>query len=249
MQLAADFPSLFVVGTDTGVGKTRVSGWIVQSLHERGYRPGVCKPASTGAEPGENGWIWPDLEHLRVACGSDFPLEKIGPFRWFAPLAPPAAQRIDRSDDRLLPIQKYARLPAINDYLDALFSWKDHCDLLIIEGTGGLLCPLTERETIADLAVAWGAPILIVSRLGLGTLNHTLLTVEAARRRGLKVVGVMLNRPGPETDGIAEQTNPTELRARLDIPVFGPLSFQTEMAPTPPEIRAIDWLNLRSNHC
>ena len=86
---------------------------------------------------------------------------------------------------------------------------------MVVEGVGGLLCPLAEGMTVADLAIALDYPLVVVARRGLGTLNHTLLTVEAALARGLRVAGVVLNGSEPTADPLAEATNPGELARRL----------------------------------
>lgn len=118
-------------------------------------------------------------------------------------------------------------------------------DVLLIEGVGGLLCPLTEDKTIADLAVALGYPLLVVARTGLGTINHTLLTVEVARQRGLQVAGVVLNEAEPleESPGIGE--NGIEIARRANVPVLGVVSYGSQFAETGKgRLGPADWLNL-----
>jgi dethiobiotin synthetase len=100
--------------------------------------------------------------------------------------------------------------------------WNEKVELLLIEGVGGLLCPLSERETIADLAVDLGYPLLVVARLGLGTINHTLLTIEAARARKLSIAGIILNE-AESTGDLAAESNEQELAKRTDVPVLGVL--------------------------
>jgi hypothetical protein len=98
---------------------------------------------------------------------------------------------------------------------DCLAWWSERADVILVEGVGGLLCPLAEGATIADLAIALDYPLVIVGHRGLGTLNHTLLTVEAARSRGLRIAGVILNGARPSIDPIAENSNAEELALRL----------------------------------
>jgi dethiobiotin synthetase len=105
--------------------------------------------------------------------------------------------------------------------IDGLSWWSDHVDALIIEGVGGLLSPLSETMSVTDFAVRVGFPLLIVGRLGLGTINHTLLTVEAALRRGLPIAGVVLNQTSPGEPDLAAATNPDELARRLPVPLLG----------------------------
>ena len=121
---------------------------------------------------------------------------RVCPLRLKAPLAPPVAARLERVN------LDFAGMKTAADW------WQGRVEVLLIEGVGGLLCPLTEDKTIADLAVALGYPLLVVARAGLGTINHTLLTVEAARHRGLQVAGVVLNEAEPleETPGTGENS-------------------------------------------
>jgi dethiobiotin synthetase len=99
--------------------------------------------------------------------------------------------------------------------------WEGRVDRLLVEGVGGLLCPLTDTETVADLAVDLGYPLLIVARLGLGTVNHTLLTVEAARSRGLEIAGILLNAHETEASDESSRTNAAEIERRSGVPVLG----------------------------
>lgn len=237
---------LFVLGTDTGVGKTWVTAWIARHLRRQGVRVGVAKPAVTGAQfaPGPDGGecrTWGDIEVLRNALGREVPDEWISAFRWTVPLAPPAAERWDAQTK---PPGQRSGLPRIADYRGALDVWRTEADFLVIEGIGGLLCPLTDQETLADLVVAVGMPALVVARLGLGTLNHTLLTLAVAERMGIRVAGVVLNRTTAEPDGLSERTNPEELRRRVAVPVWGPLPFEPDVAAVPAEISQVDWRRL-----
>lgn len=108
-------------------------------------------------------------------------------------------------------------LDAIQHGLDA---WRSECDIVVVEGAGGLLCPLTDKLTMADLAAQFGFPLLIVARLGLGTINHTLLTVEVARRRGLRVAGIVFNEPTHISEDLSSESNAAEVAARCDVPVL-----------------------------
>jgi dethiobiotin synthetase len=123
--------------------------------------------------------------------------------------------------------------------------WEGRVEILLVEGVGGLLCPLTDRETIADFALALEYPLLIVARLGLGTINHTLLTIEAARSRGLAVAGVLLNEPEPLASHVGTEENPVEIERRARIPVLGILRHGRSQ-PTRADGSAvsIDWSTL-----
>ncbi|GDY10059.1 MAG: dethiobiotin synthase [Planctomycetota bacterium] len=200
---------LFITGTDTGVGKTHIACELVRELRAVGHRVGAFKPACSGASIEADGRPhWDDVERLRDALGRDVSDDQLCPQRFLAPLAPPiAAQQEGRAVD----------LGAIERGLDA---WRSECDIVIVEGAGGLLCPLTNERTMADLAAQFGFPLLIVARLGLGTINHTLLTVEVARQRGLPLAGIVFNEPLPTTTDNSSATNAAEVAARCDVPVL-----------------------------
>jgi dethiobiotin synthetase len=209
---------VFVTGTDTGVGKTRMAAAIARALTGAGRRVGVLKPVATGASRDGARWRCADAEALIEAIGGGADVERVAPLIFEAPLAPAVAARLGGE-----PLSWARVLGAVDG---ALSWWADRADVMIVEGVGGLLCPLAEGATVADLAIALDYPLVIVARRGLGTLNHTLLTVEAARLRGLRVAGIVLNATGPAADPLAEATNPGELARRLDgIPLLADLPF------------------------
>lgn len=202
---------LFVTGTDTGVGKTYVSSLILRELRQSGVSVGAYKPACSGAEFREDGSpFWPDLEALQQAAEID-DLRQISPYRLIAPLAPPVAAR-----------QAGLKLD-LEVMQDGFTAWRNAAPFTVVEGVGGLLCPLTETETIADFADWTGLPLLVVARLGLGTINHTLLTLEVAASRGLRVSGIVLNDVLNERETLAAQTNVSELSSRTSVPILGVL--------------------------
>ncbi|MEX0726954.1 MAG: dethiobiotin synthase [Planctomycetaceae bacterium] len=216
-------PGLFIVGTDTGVGKTFVAALLIRELRRLGVRVGAYKPACSGCEMTEGDEpFWPDVNALVDSLGTTVPAERaelamrVCPQRFAAPAAPPVAARLEgRAVDRQL--------------LDAgLNYWESACECVLIEGIGGLLCPVTESETIADLAVAWNVPLLIVARAGLGTINHTLLTVEAAQRRGLTIAGILLNEVQPVSADDPARFNAAEIACRTDVPVWGVLPHKAD---------------------
>lgn len=215
---------IFVTGTDTGVGKTRVASWILRELAERGLRVGASKPVASGAEMVNGTPVWRDAMELQAACPLQPELDLVTPIRLMEPLAPPTAAR------------RSGRTLTLADYQSAIARWNGHCDFLVVEGVGGVLCPITDQQTVLDLAVWWDQPALIVANVGLGTINHTLLTVQAARRAGLALLGVVLNQPQCRAPTLADETNPAELRRWLDIPVWGPIEYQDSRAPVPPAI-------------
>ena len=208
---------LFITGTDTGVGKTQIACQIVRELRAAGYRVGVFKPACSGAMIDTTGRPrWDDVERLREAFGQSVSDDQLCPQRFLAPLAPPVAAR---QEGRMVD------LDAIQHGLDA---WRSNCDIVIVEGAGGLLCPLTEQQAIADLAAQFGFPVLIVARLGLGTINHTLLTVAVARQRGLPLAGIVFNELLPATTDLSLDSNAEEVAARCDVPVLAIRRYDSE---------------------
>jgi dethiobiotin synthetase len=219
--------ALFVTGTDTGVGKTFVTCGLAAALREAGLDVGVMKPVATGCRCGTVSGLRElfsdDAVSLLRASQSGDPLDLVTPFAYAPPVSPDQAARLAKR-----PI----RLPAIVSAHRALSA---RHDLMLVEGVGGLLVPLGPRLVAADVAARLGLPVLIVARAGLGTLNHTLLTLEAARRRGLKVAGVVLNRAGPGRAGLPERLNPGTLRREAGVPVFGPLSYRA----TPADFRRL----------
>jgi dethiobiotin synthetase len=200
-------PGIFVVGTDTGVGKTFVASSLARSWQSAGHRVGILKPVASGATFAEGRLASEDTIQLIEAIGGGVALDRVTPIVFEEPLAPPVAAR--RLGQPLLMSEVESAV------IEALAWWSDRADVMIVEGVGGLLCPIAEGATVADLAILLDYPVLIVAHRGLGTLNHTLLTVEAARSRGLRVAGVILNGPRPSTDPIAEATNAGELAIRL----------------------------------
>lgn len=210
MTSTAPARGLFVTGTDTNVGKTHIAALIVRAMRSSGQRVGACKPVCSGAVLDSAGVIhWDDIDQLRGALGVDYLDDAICPQRFLAPLAPPHAARAEgRTVD-------FARL------VSGIQWWGEQADVLIVEGVGGLLAPVTEKETAADLARAIGYPMIIVARCGLGTINHTLLTIEAARQRGLSMAGVILNQSHPADEFELAEANAIEIELRGGVPVLG----------------------------
>ncbi len=98
---------------------------------------------------------------------------------------------------------------------------RDAHDVMIVEGIGGILCPITPEESVAEMAAGFGLPLVVVARPGLGTINHTVLTVEAARARGLTVAGIVINRCNRDTEDVAAMTAPDEIRRITGAPILG----------------------------
>jgi dethiobiotin synthetase len=195
---------VFITGTDTGVGKTVITAALAWILVQAGKRVAVMKPVQTGtALPGMT-----DIEFVECVLGAKFDPDDTCIYRFREPLSPLAASRISGIKIDTEKIREaFGRLRSSHD-------------VVIVEGAGGLLVPITEDFMMADLTRDLGTPLLIVTRPGLGTLNHTALTVEAARRRGIDILGVVINRfpPSPEP---AERSNPSLMAMMTGVPVLG----------------------------
>lgn len=171
---------VFITGTDTGVGKTLVGAALAHHLQTAGVKVGVMKPVESGVdEPSDEG---ADATLLRWASGCASPMEQVAPYRLKAPLAPSVAAKQENV------FIDFGHLTSMAKGLA-----EEH-DFVVIEGAGGLMAPLTGGILMADLAQAMGLPLLVVSRPDLGTVNHTLLTLFAARTMGLPIAGFLINK-------------------------------------------------------
>lgn len=227
-------PGLFVVGTDTGVGKTRVAAAIARCLCNAGRRPGVLKPIATGCALNGTMLVSSDAELLLEAIGRFPERNRVVPLVFEEPLAPCVAARRESIG--------LTREFVETEVLGALNWWAHHADVMVVEGVGGLLCPLADTTTLADLAVLLDYPLVIVVRNGLGALNHTLLTVEAARARGLRIAGLVLNSVAPTFDDVAEVTNGEELARRLPgVPILAQIAYHSDPAAISDALISVDW--------
>jgi dethiobiotin synthetase len=186
---------LFVTGTGTGVGKTVLSAALLAAMVAAGESVRAHKPVVTGLDdpPGE----WPP-DHELLARAAGMAPEKVAPLRYGPPVSPHLAAALagERSDPARIAAAAGAALRAA----DAQGA------TLIVEGVGGLLVPLAEDYTVRDLAAQLGLPLLIAAPPGLGTINHTLLTLHAARAAGLEVRAAVLT-PWPARPSAMEQSN------------------------------------------
>ena len=172
----------FVVGTDTGVGKTLVSASLLVKARHKGAIVAAMKPAESGCELRAGRLFAADADFLHRAAGGRQPLSELCPYVFAAPVAPGVA-----AEQQGLTID-FAHI----ERLVAGIRSRDP-DLLIIEGAGGLLVPMGGGRLLIDLVALIGLPIVVVARGGLGTINHTLLTLKAARARDLEIAGVVLS--------------------------------------------------------
>lgn len=207
---------IFITGTDTAVGKTIVSAALAAAFHGRGVKVGVLKPFASGS--------WDDTRLLKAAARMPESLSEITPFFFKHPLAPYASLKLEKRkiDPRTL---KRRLQPIAKRY-----------DFWVVEGIGGAAVPITRDWDALDTARLLGLPVLIVARLSLGTLNHTLLTIDRVRRKGLELKGIVLNAfPPKKKAGPAEKTNPSmiaELSGERLLGIFPGLSPRDAKNPS-----------------
>ncbi|PWK13792.1 dethiobiotin synthase [Tumebacillus permanentifrigoris] len=198
--------SLFITATDTGVGKTLVSGGITYALRERGLDVGCWKPLQSGELAHD-----PAGDAMRLKNLADLPdtAEQICGWSFAEPLAPRlAAERAGVALHRRDLLAKYEEVRQLHDYL-------------LIEGAGGLAVPFTADTRVVDLARDLGHPLLLIARAGLGTVNHTVLTVNYAEQNGLNVRGVILSGGGRPDAEISEPFNAAYIEEYTGVPVLG----------------------------
>jgi len=213
--------ALFVTGTDTGVGKTFISLALIAAWRRTGLRVGVFKPCETGCTPcgigpgdGVLGDLLPDdASHLLAAAASGQSLDEVCPYRFHLPMAPAEAAAVEGRDE-----------VSLSRCGELFRSIRARYDVTLVEGAGGLLVPFCGAATTVDLIRELDIPVLVVARLGLGTINHSCLTVEAARARGLEVLGLVFSRgqdPGVVPPGPDEERNPDTVARLAQVSVWG----------------------------
>ncbi len=204
---------LFVTGTDTGVGKSVVAAAVCAALAARGVQVAAFKPPVTGLDDPAADWP-PDHELRARAAGGGQAPEEVAPYRFGPPLSPHYAAELSGRPIDPARVVEAARAAAQGK-------------LLVAEGVGGLLVPITPGYLVRDLALDLGLPLVIAARTGLGTINHSLLTVEAARAAGLRVAGVVMT-PWPAAPEPIEASNRATVERLAGVPVSG-------LRPTDPE--------------
>jgi dethiobiotin synthetase len=206
---------LFITGTGTQVGKTYVGALIAKSLRNAGQRVGVYKPVASGCEECDDRLIAPDAVRLWEAAGRPGTLDQVCPQMFRAPLAPHLAARAEgrRVDPQLL--------------RDGIRFWQETSDVVLVEGAGGLMSPLSDDDYNADLAAEFSYPLVVVSANLLGTINATLQTLITASTycEGLPVAGVVLNSLTPSRDDPSTDSNADELARRCVPPLLASVPY------------------------
>jgi dethiobiotin synthetase len=194
---------VFITGTDTAVGKTHVTAALLVELRRRGVRAAAFKPIACGAG-GRH-----DAEIYAAIMKHEIPLDAVNPIYLRRPLAPSVAARMEHKRIDLRQIRAcYRRLAS-------------SYSVVLVEGAGGLLVPIHDDFFVSDLAKSLKLPLLVVARLGLGTINHSLLTVRQAREIGLKVRGIVLNDTVGGKRDQAARTNIKTVPKLCDVPLLG----------------------------
>lgn len=221
-------PGLFITGTDTGVGKTWIGCLIARQLTAAGLRVGVYKPVETGCLQKDT-LVAADARSLWQAAGQPGEERAVCPQRFAQPLAPhlAAAEEGKRVDTKLL--------------RDGIEYWYPRSDILLVEGAGGLMSPISDDDYVADLALDLGYPILVVAPNRIGTINQTLQTLITAAtfRDGLEVAGVIVNDVESHSDeDPSTQSNFRELERHCVPPILTQVSHQAT------EIAHVDFVSL-----
>lgn len=234
---------LFVVGTDTDVGKTVVAAGLIAGLRARGLDVGAWKPVQSGCRPGE-----PTADSHVLRAGGALPEAETDIASWSfrAALTPLLAARLEGIALTLDDVARAGEQVA-----------RRH-EVTVVEGAGGLIVPVGDDWTIADLAVRLALPLIVVARPGLGTINHTLLTVDYARRRGLEVAGVILNGYAdgvPRAVGSFAELSPAEAHDSVNsnpllieqfghLPILGRVPRLPALAPRARALKVAEHLDL-----
>lgn len=207
--------SVFLTGTDTGVGKTYTAVHLLRLLRATGLRCAGMKPICCGDRE--------DAELLLEASSDGLSIDEVNPIWLKTPAAPLTAARIEDA-----PI-KTARLVA------GLADLQTRYDFVVVEGVGGWLVPISESYFVADLAVEMKLPVMVVAMNRLGCLNHTLLTVRSVKAHGLDCRGVLLNSPNGTEADIAVETNSEILISTAGVPILSGLN--ADLANLRPDLR------------
>jgi dethiobiotin synthetase len=201
--------SIFITGTDTDVGKTALTGLLLAALQEAGADVVPMKPVQTGCVDG----VVPDLAFYERMTGRIYSARAHAPYQFEPACSPHLAAGL--AGERI-------ELPRIEAAFEEL---KAAHEMVLVEGAGGVLVPLNESQTLLDLMRRLGLPVLVAARPGLGTINHTLLTVEVLRQAGLEVLGVVIVQAGAAGAGVIEKDNIRAIEMYGKVPVLAVLPY------------------------
>ncbi len=207
---------IFITGTDTGVGKTYVAAGLIRAMKESGIQVCPMKPVETGCRVRKGELVPADANRLIRSAGIHEPLNLINPYRMKQPLAPAVAAESEGIRIRREKI------------LSAYRRISHKYEMTVVEGAGGIMVPVHKKYLFLDLISDMNLPVLIVSRPGLGTINHTLLTISAAQNAGIIVLGVILNDPSGTKKDMSQKSNPDVIKKLGGVPVFGTIPFSSK---------------------
>lgn len=199
---------IFVTGTDTGVGKTLIAGGIAKILKDAGKRVGVFKPIASGCSHTNEGLVNHDSEFLRYHSHCDHSLSIINPVGYVTPAAPIVCEEHEN------------RLVDFGAMADAYNMICADSDVVVVEGIGGVRVPISEGVDVLEMAKWFDLPVVVVTRPDLGTINHTLMTVDAIRGAGLNLAGVVISGYDALNASLAEETLPQVLTEFADIDIL-----------------------------
>ncbi len=197
--------AFFVTGTDTEIGKTHVTCLLLRQYAAQGLKVIGMKPIAAGCELIDDVWVNDDVQRLVAASNVQAPMDLINPYRFIEPIAPHlAAEKAGVTIDIDVIVGAFKQLQAM-------------ADVVIVEGAGGFLVPLNTSSNMADLAIALGIPTILVVGMRLGCINHSLLTAEAIKSRGLMLHGWIANHIDPEMDVQKENIQTITQQLGLDL--------------------------------
>ena len=218
-------PGLFIAGTNTEIGKTYVASLIARALHEASHKVGVYKPVASGCRREQGKLIAEDAEQLWNAASQPGEFDKVCPQCFELPVAPPQAAKAEG---------KQVDAPLLRS---GLAYWQECSEIVLVEGAGGLMSPLSDEDYNIDLAADLGFPLVIVSANELGTINATLQTIITARVKApqLPIAGIVLNQVSDRHDD-SLATNAEDISAHADVPLLACVDLGAKRFPA-----EVDW--------
>jgi dethiobiotin synthetase len=211
---------LFITGTDTDIGKTALSALLLAELRRRKINAAPMKPAQTGCVSGV-----PDLDYSLAMAGMDVSAENyanMAPYRFEPACSPHLAAEMAATEIEIAEMVIAARTLA-SEY-----------EFVIAEGAGGIMVPLNRHETMLDLMQALKLPIVIAARPGLGTINHTLLSIRALRSDGLNIAGVVFVASKPDKPGLIKEDNAVTIEQFGKVPILGTIPYCAQLTEATP---------------
>jgi len=222
----------FITGTDTGVGKTIITAALIKVISRLGLTTGGMKPVESGCMQRGDVLVPSDGMFIKTIAHMEENIGHITPCRFKSPLAPLPASEIEGITVDIVKIKK------------AFADLSRKYDAVIIEGIGGLLVPITRDYSVIDMAKDFNLPLIVVSKPSLGTINHTMLTVNYALKEGLRVAGIIINYNQPPENTLAEATNPEVIKRISPVPVIGIFPHLKDMESATIEIAAVKTLDI-----